>query len=105
MTVNEMNTTDDPIDLPIFPATDSIPCTGMEQAIHVDSVITVQHFAAAGGLVTLANEITHAHCFALYPLEFLAALSEVRKSAASQTLERDFLRVKSDISGLFVVQI
>jgi len=75
MTVHVRNATDDLICLPILATGNSITFAGMKKAMDVDSFISVQHFPAAGGLVTQANEITYAHCFSLYPLSFLAVLS------------------------------
>ena len=71
MAVYVGNATDDLISLPILAADDSVTFARMKKAMYVDSLITVQHFPAAGGLVTQSNEITYAHFFASYPC-FLA---------------------------------
>ncbi|WP_244657797.1 hypothetical protein [Pseudomonas fluorescens] len=95
MTVHEGNATDDCISLPILATGNSVTFARMKKAIYVDSFIAVQHFPAAGGFITLANEITYAHCLLLNLLRmtrhvFIAAsrccyLIDGKKSSASGT--------------------
>jgi len=58
MAVYVGNATDDLISLPILATGDSVTFARMEKAVYVDSLISVQHFPAAGGLVTQTYEIT-----------------------------------------------
>ena len=65
MAVYMGNATNDLISLPVLATGGSVTFARMEKAIYVDSFISVQHFPAADGLVTQANEITYAQCFFL----------------------------------------
>ncbi|MCY1361337.1 hypothetical protein D9M69_479980 [compost metagenome] len=61
ITADVRHATDDLVDLPILAAGDPIPLTCMGDTKHHDAGVGIQHRAAAGGLVTPADEISHCH--------------------------------------------
>jgi hypothetical protein len=65
MAFHVRNATDDLINFTVFAARNSITLARMQDTKNVDSVIAIQNFAAAGGFVMQANEITVSHRLAL----------------------------------------
>jgi hypothetical protein len=61
MAVHVRNATDDPISFSVLSTRDPITFASMKEAIHDDSVITIQHFPTAGGFIAQANEIPFSH--------------------------------------------
>ncbi|MNF87932.1 hypothetical protein D3C84_704110 [compost metagenome] len=56
------NTASDHVDFIVFAAGNPVTVARMGEAKHHDMSIALQNFAAAGGLVTFANEVPLGHC-------------------------------------------
>ncbi|MNL06942.1 hypothetical protein D3C87_1275960 [compost metagenome] len=61
MTDHVGNATDDLVSLAVLATGDPITFAGMGDAVHHDAGMTIQDFAATGGLVMQANEISFVH--------------------------------------------
>ena len=57
------NATPDPVSSTVLATRNPVTFAGVQEAKHSDPVITIQHFAAAGGFIIQANEITLTHDF------------------------------------------